>query len=367
MTITKLPGGRWRARVWKDGKDVSVAKVLGLPRGTTWATKREARTAYEDARRALRAGGSSVGETTVAEFWNRWTTDPLFRRPKASTNINYREGTRAFVERYGTMAMSAVGDYVVAEWLAGGQRNSQVPPLRVMFNDAMSPKSGRIVRVNPFARLGIGSGTGNRDAQPPSQEMVWDLIRAASVHGGPYLGAWFQVAAFTGMRPGELDALRWDAIDFEASRILVAEQFSPLSCTFTLPKNGKRRFAPLTGPAREALLGIAPASEFCFVNLRGDHWTRSSRAYHWKAMRAATGYTGTLYLATRHVAGAYMINVLGLASEDVAIALGHTDGGELVRKLYGHRNVDLALARVVAAYEAEANKVVPFRRREEAG
>jgi hypothetical protein len=39
-------------------------------------------------------------------------------------------------------------------------------------------------------------------------------------------------------------------------------------------------------------------------------------------------------------AGWYMVNVLDLPSEDVAIALGHTDGGELVRRLYGHRDHD---------------------------
>jgi hypothetical protein len=46
-----------------------------------------------------------------------------------------------------------------------------------------------------------------------------------------------------------------------------------------------------------------------------------------------------------------MVNVLELSSEDVAIALGHTDGGELVRKLYGHRDRERALDRVAAAYE----------------
>jgi hypothetical protein len=60
-------------------------------------------------------------------------------------------------------------------------------------------------------------------------------------------------------------------------------------------------------------------------------------------------------LATRHFAGSYMVNALELPSEDVAIALGHTDGGELVRRLYGHRDRDRALDRVAAAYERTAS------------
>jgi hypothetical protein len=33
-----------------------------------------------------------------------------------------------------------------------------------------------------------------------------------------------------------------------------------------------------------------------------------------------------------------MVNELEMSSEDVAIALGHQDGGNLVRRLYGHRD-----------------------------
>jgi hypothetical protein len=54
----------------------------------------------------------------------------------------------------------------------------------------------------------------------------------------------------------------------------------------------------------------------------------SSWAYHWKAVRAAAGWEGSLYLATRHFAGWYMVNVFEMPSEDVAIALGHQDGAK---------------------------------------
>lgn len=37
------------------------------------------------------------------------------------------------------------------------------------------------------------------------------------------------------------------------------------------------------------------------------------------------------------------------------IALGHADGGELVRRLYGHRDYVRALDRVTAAYERTAS------------
>lgn len=59
---------------------------------------------------------------------------------------------------------------------------------------------------------------------------------------------------------------------------------------------------------------LAVEGEFCFAPIRGKHWTASARAYHWKAVRSAAGWSGSLYLATRHFAGCYMVNVLDLPS-----------------------------------------------------
>ena len=166
----------------------------------------------------------------------------------------------------------------------------------------------------------------------------------------PSFAAWLQVAAFTGLRPGELDALRWERVELARNRIVVAEQFNAATRIFDTPKNHQQREAPLTGPAREALEALPRESEFCFVPIRGEHWTPSARAYHSKAVRAAAGWEGSLYLATRHFAGWYMVNVLEMPSEDVAIALGRLDGGNLVRRLYGHRDRHRALDRIVRAY-----------------
>lgn len=367
MSLSKLPSGRWRAQVWnpKLGRNVSVSTVLPADyearsgeRGCkSFKNRSDAKTAREDARRLLADHAHTA--VTVAAFRDRWLTDPLFARTKESTMIHNRERTKAFAAKYGHLELRQVTDQVVGEWIAGGKNTGTVPALRAMFNDAASAKAGRLVAVNPFAGLGLKRTRGNRDKQPPTEETVWKLIKAARDLSGPAFAAWLQVACFTGMRPGELDALRWPRVDLDRGRIRVIEQWNANSKTFTLPKNGLTRDALITPPAREALLTVPQESEWVFTTLRRGHFTASSRAYHWKAIRAAAGWDGSLYLATRHFAGWYMVNVLELQSEDVAIALGHTDGGMLVRQLYGHRETDLALDRVAAAY---AGNVVPLRR-----
>lgn len=358
MSVYRLPSGKWRAQLYdpRVGRNVSVSTILGGQ--GSFATKTEAKQARSKARVQL-AATQQTGVTLV-EFWQQWTSDPLFARPKASTNLHNRERTRGFVTAYGSTPIAHVGDLAVADWLRGGGHAGTVPALRAMFNDAASIKAGRVVSHNPFAGLRLGRSKGRRDQAPPSEELVWTIIGHAREIASPHFAAWLQVAAFTGLRPGELDALRWSRIDFASSRIEVAEQYNSKIREFTLPKNGSARLAPLTAPAKEALLALPRESEFCFVNLRGVHFTASARAYHWKAVCAAAGWTKTLYLATRHFAGSYMTNTLLMASEDVAIALGQEDGGELVRRLYGHRDKDQALDRVVAAYANTAN-VRPIR------
>lgn len=356
MSLSRLPSGRWRAQIHHPGKghNVGVGEILGGI--STFRTKAEAKQAREEARRRLRARLESA---TVRDFAERWTTDELFARPKRSTMIHNAERVRGFVERYGDLPLGAVTDATVAEWLAGGARNATVPALRAMFNDAMSAKAGRLIDRNPFAKLGLARSRGNRDKQPPSEATVWELIGAAHELVCPSFAAWLQVGAFTGMRPGELDGLPLANVDFDRGVITVSQQFNSTSCDITAPKNGRTREAILTPPAREALLGIPVESEWAFTTIRGSHYTPSARAYHWKAVRAAVGYNDSLYLATRHFAGWYMVNVLELASEDVALALGHEDGGELVRILYGHRDRSLALKRVSDAYSERA-VVRPF-------
>jgi integrase len=352
MSISRLPSGRWRAQVYDPTtkRNISVSRVLGG--SGSFRTKAEAKRAREQARAVVES--SDPRDITVFEFWERWSTDPLFARPKESSDIRRREQTRTFVKRYGELRLRAVGDDVVADWLANGGTPGSVMGVSSMFNDAASVKAGRLIDRNPFQRLGISRGPGRRHQQPPSEQQLREIVDAAREVACPSFAAWLQVAALSGLRPGELDALRWSRIDLSRSRIVVAEQFNAATRTFDTPKNHLQREAPLTAPARDALEAIPRESEFCFVPIRGAHWTPSSRAYHWKAVRTAAGWAGSLYLATRHFAGWYMVNVLEMSSEDVAIALGHQDGGNLVRRLYGHRDRHRALDRIVSAYETRS-------------
>jgi hypothetical protein len=62
-----------------------------------------------------------------------------------------------------------------------------------------------------------------------------------------------------------------------------------------------------------------------------------------------------------------MVNELEMPSEDVAIALGDQDGGNLVRRLYGHRDKGRALDRIVNDYANAANGAARKNRPRQSG
>jgi hypothetical protein len=54
---------------------------------------------------------------------------------------------------------------------------------------------------------------------------------------------------------------------------------------------------------------------------------------------------------------------LGSTPEDIADHLGHRDGGDLVRKLYGHFDSKLSRARVRKAFAEQPPAPTPLRRK----
>jgi integrase len=336
---------------------VPAQTIIGGP--DTYATQKAALEAEREASRVLRS--SARTGVTVREFWVDWTTDPLWLRPAESTNLHNRERTSKFVAAHGDLPLRGIGHDHVAAWLKGGRNLGTVAALRAFFNDAASGQAGRLVDHNPFAKLKLRGSRGRRDTQPPGQVQIARLVALADELTPPSFAAFLDVAIHEGMRPGELDGLRRDRIDFQAGTILVDQQWNAKTHAMTPPKHGVVRTIALTEPARERLLALPVESEYAFTTLRGSHYRPSSRSHHWNRVRCAAGLGDVdLYLATRHYFGWYAFNVLGLPDHVIALQFGHQDGGELVRTRYGHPDAAIARERVREAFKQAPAPPVPL-------
>ncbi|MDQ6841859.1 MAG: tyrosine-type recombinase/integrase, partial [Actinomycetota bacterium] len=105
--------------------------------------------------------------------------------------------------------------------------------------------------ANPLARVEKHPMRPSGDIKVFSPEEVWALVRAASLERD---GALFLTATFTGLRMGELLALRWRDVDFGGSTIRVRASYA--AGQLTTPKSGKVRAVPMAPDVAAALARI---------------------------------------------------------------------------------------------------------------
>ena len=95
-----------------------------------------------------------------------------------------------------------------------------------------------------------------------------------------------------------------------------------------------------------------------YVTGRGRQFRKSSLVYDWNPVRAAFGRPGMDVYELRHFCATHLLE-LGVSHADVAVQLGHTDGGALVMSTYGHPSEDGARERLKRAYAASVFPLQP--------
>lgn len=188
-----------------------------------------------------------------------------------------------------------------------------------------------MIVTNPFRGLGVERGRGRRDL-PSEWLTAKDVDRLAQcareVHAasgyGDTLAGLLVFDAYTGLRPGELYALRHD--DLGAETLEVKRAADSHTRSVTLPKTGSR-VVVYPAKAREAV-ELAPrlsGIELVFPSPCGGQLWASSFAWTWNPVRAAFGRPTMALHELRHFCATYLLE-LGLAPADVAVQLGHVDG-----------------------------------------
>lgn len=336
--------------VRKRGESYAVTVYDPARKGKRWvgtySTQREAREAEAVALLAKTEGGERA-----CSYADRWLE--LHPRGRRSTMIHYAERIAIFKRDFGARKLSDINRVEAREWVIA--HRSAHAPVRAMFADAM--RDG-LIRENPFAGMRLQQSRGRRDLEVLSVEEVSQAIAVARKKFGPGFAAFIATAAYVGMRPGELYALRWPMIDFASHEISVVASLSSKSGETTAPKNNQHRRVVLFPEARDALLKV-PREDgtTVFRTIQGKQLTGRTLHFYWDPIRTAIGRDGMDFYELRHFCCAHLLNTLGHEAEDVAYQVGHTDGGVLIRKLYGHPSETLARDRLKAGF---GRKVTPL-------
>lgn len=203
-----------------------------------------------------------------------------------------------------------------------------------------------LIEKNPVKLVKAPKYTPAEDITPFSMEEVLQLIDNAS----DFMQTFLTVAFFTGMRSGELIALKWEDIDFNSGKIIVRRSIRQGREGST--KTGKTRIIDMLHPVRDALKkqytknGLT--SEYIFTNRKGKPYRESSSITetHWKPLIKRCAMSYRVLYNTRHTFATLMLK----NSEDIL----------WVSKMLGHANVSTTMKYYIKFVEEKGQKRAQF-------
>jgi integrase len=259
-----------------------------------------------DARRGTLAGMYTVGATfqDAAAEWLRYVEHD--RDVKPSTLSDYRHMVRRLNKTFGDTEVSRVDMAAIDKWRAGLSCGNRTVHKYMIVLNGIFKRAMRVYGVpsNPMALIERPRVRQNAEIDVYSPAEVMALVSAATDAQDKAL---FLTAAFTGMRMGELLALRWQDVDFGASTIRVVRSFT-LGGEGT-PKSGKGRSVPMVPAVATPLAGLRQREHFTegehrvFCGVTGGHLDSNKLRLRYKEAQKAAGVRGLRFHDLRHTFG----------------------------------------------------------------
>lgn len=334
MSVKKRPDGVYRARVrGDDGRERSrhFAKRADAVR---WSTEQQ----------AAKQRGVWVDpndKTLVADYARQWAAARP-HRPSTARNVASLIEHHIAATPLGSRRLASVRPSEVQAWATG--RAQVMSPLRVrnlvsmlrgMYRDAVLD---RLVGVSPVVRIALPSHDKGR-VVPLTVEQVKKLAEAMPERNR----AMITLQATTGVRIGELLALRVEDIDFLHRTVRVEFQFAPGEYHKRVEPKTPRSKRTIPLPAIGADAVAAHLARFghgedgtLFVTRLGTPYRHDyfGSILFQRGVKAAELPTGTTPHALRH---AYASHLLAAGESVVTVAdrLGHNNA-VTVLTVYGH-------------------------------
>ncbi len=316
------------------------------------------REVLHEARRGTLAGQVPTGATfaDAAAEWLRYVE--VDRRRKPSTLAGYQSVVRSqLLPAFGDRPVESITTAEVERWLVAldGAPSTRARALVLMHGILRRAKKVWGLTANAAAEVEKPPLSSSGEIAVFSPEEVWALVRAAA---SELDAALYLTAAFTGLRMGELLALRWRDVDFAGATIRVRASYA--AGALTTPKSGKVRAVPMAPDVASAIAGIGRRAHFVdeddlvFAGDGGDHLDGSALRRRYKTALGLAGLRQLRFHDLRHTFGTRMI-----AKADIRRVqewMGHADIQTTMKYLhYAPREEDARLVAEAFALDERAH------------
>jgi integrase len=351
--VDRLPSGRYRVRiVTTDGRRVSLG---------TFHTKRDADAAYARSLTEQNDGKKIAPRergTTLAEYAPKWLDarltskgEPL--RPRVRELYSSRL-ERHILPALGGTACERLSTATVRAWSAklrgpdGPGVSTAAKCYRLLRSIMATAVEDGLALTNPCTIKGAGTEPAP-ETDIPTVAQVHDLAD----HIEPRLRCFVLLAAFVGLRKGELLGLRRSDLDLDAQFIDVREQRQSLWSGRQIvgpPKTdaGRRTVAipsALVDDLRDHLDTYSqPGDEgYVFTGVKGGRLNPAVWTTKWTEARHKVGVEHIRLHDLRHLSGTLAAST-GAGTKELMHRLGHASPRAALRYQHATRDRDVAIA-----------------------
>lgn len=207
-------------------------------------------------------------------------------------------------------------------------------------------KMDEIIDRNPVKLVKPPKFIKTDEITPFTLEEVMTILENAN----EFMRTFLNVAFFTGMRTGEVMALRWEDIDFNKGKIIVRNSITDGVESNT--KTGKTRIIDMLDPVQNTLKHHYVKSglrhKYIFTSRKGTPYTKSSAIVetYWKPLLKRCAMAYRVLYSTRHTFATIMLK----------------NGEDLlwVSKTLGHANISTTMKYYIKYVEEKGQKRAEF-------
>lgn len=248
---------------------------------------------------------------------------------KPSTIRGYKEILKNYLlPEFGSISIDLINEKLIAKFqarlansgLTAVRVNNIMGPLRYIMNVCRRRK---LIAENPM--IGIDP---LKEKQPDIDPLTTEELALALSCLHSHYKPLFTCLAWTGARPNELFALRWDDVNFARSEIYIRK--GRVRGKEGLPKtNSSKREVPMFSPVREVLLTLkrnspAHVDGYVFLTKKGQpidkHMDRE-----WRMALRKAGVRHRPSYQLRHTFASLCLQEAGIKPGEVAAYLGHSN------------------------------------------
>ncbi len=329
-SLGRRANGSWEAR---------YTDAAGLRHSISRPTKQAAEEALQDRLKGARDGLPSQDQRGTVDQWlDDWLASNVRGRLRPSTMTSYEETARRYIRpALGRIQLAKLSQTDITRSLIAPLLATDLSPTTVRYAYSVlrialgrAVKAGRVVRnvatlVDPPAKA-------MHQIRPLSVAEVGKL-RTALV--GHRYEALILTAIGTGLRQGELLALRWSDVDLEAGVLTVRHTLERKSRRLAEPKTERsRRVLRLPLPVTVALRRLPRTSVYVFPSQAGGPLDSRHVTQALQLVLARAGMRPQSFHQLRHAFATLQLEA-GAELFEVSRALGHSDIGTTAN-VYAH-------------------------------